>query len=708
MDAWSRYPFIRLLIPLISGILICYYSNHFLNIQWWMPAIGISLLVLRHVIPSKYNSYSNRWIFGALLNITIFLLGYFLTSTTFRENQKTHFSNIGASPDYYIGQLIDQPVNKKQTCKAVLNIIGVKHSGKLFKTNGKILAYIKKDSLSSLPVYGDNVVFYKDPIQPENPGNPYEFNYKSYLTNRQINHIVYLNTNDYRIVSSNNGNFLKSTALSIRGYFVSKLAASILKDKELSVAVALITGYNDLLDNEQRQEYAGAGVIHILCVSGLHVGIIFILAEFAFSFLRNIGKFRFMQPVFIILTIWLYALITGFAPPVLRAAMMFTLIVIGKYTHRQSTTLNSLAIAAFILLIIDPRVLFDVGFQLSFTAVLGILLFQSPISSVFIPVNPIVKYIWDIFSISLSAQVFTGPLVVYYFHQFPVYFLLSNLIAIPLSGIIIYIGILLLSTSFIPILYKLISMVMALLIKALNYSVGYIENIPGSIVDRISINEFDVILLILTILCLIYFCIYRIKTLLWVSMSCITCLSASYSFVKYERGRQQMIVFHKINKHPMISFIDGREHAILTDSLLAGNIKMADYQLMGLEQVKGLKTPAIKKLSIPTSVSQYYYKSAFNIKTVPEFYSFKNKRVVVISGNCLLAAKGAFLETDYVLLCNNPKITVQQVKHCFPNAMIVADNTVSKRNCDKFSKEAEKLGIHLYNIRNQGALVIDL
>jgi competence protein ComEC len=708
MDAWSRYPFIRLLIPLISGILICYYSNHFLNIQWWIPAFGISLLIIRQLLPKNYINYSNRWVFGALLNITIILLGYFLTSTTFKENQKTHFSNIDATPDYYIGQLIDQPVNKKQTCKAVLNIIGVKHSGKLFKTNGKIIAFIKKDSLSSVPVYGDNIVFYKDPVQLENPGNPYEFNYKSYLANRQINYIVYLNTNDYRIVSSNNGNFLKSLALSIREYLVSKLAASSLRDKELSVAIALVTGYNDLLDKEQRQEYAGAGVIHILCVSGLHVGIIFILAEFAFSFLRNIGRFRFMQPVFIILTIWLYALITGFAPPVLRAAMMFTLIVIGKYTHRQSTSLNSLAIAAFILLIIDPRVLFDVGFQLSFTAVLGILLFQSPISSVFSPVNPIIKYIWDIFSISLSAQVFTGPLVVYYFHQFPVYFLLSNLIAIPLSGIIIYIGILLLSTSFIPILFKLISTVMAMLIKALNYSVGYIENIPGSIVQGISINEFDVLLVIIAIVCIIYFFIYRTKSLLWISLSCMICLSASYSFIKYERDRQQMIVFHKISKHPMISFIEGREHIIITDSILGGNIKMADYQLLGLKEVKGLKIPAIKKLSIPTNVSQYYYKRVYNSKSVPEFYSFKDKRLVVISGDCLLAVKGSFFETDYVLLCNNPIISLQQIKLCFPNAMIIADNTVSKRNCAEFSKEAEKLGMHLYNIQNEGALVIDL
>lgn len=690
----------------MGGILLCYYYSEYVAIPFWilniMAISGVILLLFIHLGRMRKLSYRFRWINGLVVNSIMLVIGWAITSSTFLQNQPHHFSAVQSESSVYIARVIEQPITKQKSIKVLLKVNEIRDPSTSCETDGKLLCYIKRDSLFEPPQYGDVIVFHERPGLPEKPGNPGEFDYAAYLANQGIFHTVYLSHEDYKVLSTGKGNTLKSFALNTRTEFLNLLKENGLKGKELSVAAALLAGYDDLLDADQRREYSGAGVVHILSVSGLHVGVIFLLAEFVFSFLRKRRSMAVLKPILIILVIWLYALITGMAPPVLRASLMFTLIILGRAAQQQSNTFNTLALAAFILLILDPRLLFNVGFQLSFSAVVGIVAFQPSIRRLWKPINPIVKYSWDLITVSLAAQVFTAPLAVGYFHQFPDYFIISNLIAIPLSGIIIYTGLLLLFTSFIPFAGYIISLILIYQLKLLNVSVSYIEHLPGAVWDNIYLPGYGVILVIIFLVSLFYWIAYYRKALFYISLVSLLLVVFSGVIRDIEINNQHMIVFHKVNRHPVISFINGKGHTVLTDSILGSDVSNADYQLDGLKIKAGLHEPVVTCIAGLNSQEKYWD------YTLPEFFNFQGKRVVILSGRCLLPDKGYSVKTDYVLLCNNIRAPIDQIALCFPGACLIVDASNSPKIVERMAKSADDSGITVYNIRKSGALVVKL
>ncbi len=706
MNVWSRFPFVRLLIPLVCGILLCYFYGGAVllsrKVLIVLPVIGIGFLALTNIYSRWLISYRSRWIHGLIVNLTLFLTGWAITDSTFLHNQHNHFSLFQSDSGAYIAHIIEQPLEKQNSLKIILEIDEIRDSSVTFVASGKLLCYIKKGSQTTQLNYGDVIIFNNVPVKPELPGNPGEFDYADYLANQGIYHIAYLDSNDYKVLSSDKGNLLKSLALKIRSDFIHLLSRGGLKGDELAVAAALLTGYDDLLEGDQRREYAGAGVIHILCVSGLHVGVILMLAEFAFAFLRKRRSLVALKPIMTIIVIWLYAILTGLAPPVLRASLMFTLIILGNATQHQTNSINTLAAAAFILLIMNPLLIFNVGFQLSFSAVAGILAFQPTLRALWSPTNPFVKYGWDLITVSLAAQVFTAPLAVSYFHQFPDFFLISNLLAIPLSGVIIYSGLIMLITSFIPVVGSFFSSLLSIELKVLNSSVSYIEHLPGAVWDNIYLPGYEVALVILCFVALFYWLKSSRKILFYISLICLFLLVSINVYRSIESSRQQMIVFHKVKRHPVISFISGKEDFVLTDSIIAQDISKVDYQLEGFRIKTNIKNTKVRILS-GSLVSGYNSKYTF-----PEFYSFHGKRIVIVSGKCKLPETNRSLKADYVLLCNNIGIPLEQIVASFPDACIIADASNSVRTIECLTRTARECNIVLYDVRKSGALVVNL
>lgn len=222
---------------------------------------------------------------------------------------------------------------------------------------------------------------------------------------------------------------------------------------EYSVAAAILLGYDDELPPELRQNYVTAGSMHVLCVSGLHVGIIFLVFSTILSFLDKYGAvFKILKFCILLLIMWTYAFIAGLAPSILRATIMISFIVIGKIIKRNGVIINSIAASAFVILAIEPEDLFNIGFQLSYAAVIGIVVLQRPIYNVFYIKNKILDKIWELTSVTLAAQFATAPFTIFYFNQFPLYFWLSNLFMTPLSTVVIIGGMIMLLVSFIPYL----------------------------------------------------------------------------------------------------------------------------------------------------------------------------------------------------------------------------------------------------------------
>jgi competence protein ComEC len=227
------------------------------------------------------------------------------------------------------------------------------------------------------------------------------------------------------------------------------------------------------------------------------------------------GKTQLLKSVILISFVCLYAYITGLSPSVCRSAVMISFSIIGKQINHQSNPFNLIAGSAFFLLIIDPAYLFDIGFQLSYLAVLGIIYFYDAIYRLCYFENKFADQIWMLIAVSIAAQLSTLAISLYYFHQFPNYFLLANLLAIPLSSIALYLGIALLALNPIPFIAKYIGLVLSKCIALMGYILHKISILPYALSYYYHIDSAAACLLMALLLCYSFYLIHHIKWMNW-------------------------------------------------------------------------------------------------------------------------------------------------------------------------------------------------
>lgn len=712
MNAWSKYPFIRIVIPFIIGIVLYHECGLKSSLFLAVFILSFGCLFFWNFL-FKMPDFRNRWSYGFILNLSIICSALGLSWLLDDRNNDSHFMHHRHDKIALFYAEVTQPaVEKQNSYRLILNVRELavsemsistgfdnkeeskKENYKKLAVSGKMVCYIDKSAF--IPDYGDVLVFSKKPFSPEEPGNPGEFDYAKYLSNDNIFHIVYLKKGDFVISERDEGNFLKSFAIKQRNAFLINIANEGLEKPELAVAAAMLTGYDDFLDPVQRKEYTNAGVIHILCVSGLHVGVIFLLAESALVLLKKNRFTQILKPVIILLIIWLYALFTGMATPVLRASFMFSLIVIGRGIKRKTQTINTLSAAAFILLFLNPVILYNIGFQLSFSAVAGILLYQRFIQEWWKPVNPSLINLWNLISVSLAAQIFTLPIILYYFGQFPIYFLLSNIIAIPLSGIIIYTGVASAIVSLIPMLKKFLVIILSAELKVLNFSVSLIESLPGAVINNIYLSLTGAVALFVFFSGALLFIMKKEKKWFYASLTCLCALFILSTCRYYTLRNTKMLVFHKVSNHTLVSFIDSKKHTLIADSSIICNPDLYKMHFQGLTREYGLQKPIFHRMNQNSREN-----------SLPQFFSFSGNRLVFIYGRCVLPDNSKLQNVNYVVLSNNPVVQIRQLSSCFPGAKIVVDCSCSYEFREKIIDDAGKLGIIAYDL-NKKALTVEI
>src|SRR5690606_22024170 len=335
------------------------------------------------------------------------------------------------------------------------------------------------------------IIGHPDPVAA--PTNPFEFDYQRFLATRQIFHTHFVNAGVIRIGKISQQP-LNDLVLKIRASFMERIDRYIPSPHSNQIAKALLLGQKQDLDEEVSEAYITAGTMHVLAVSGLHVGIIY---GFFFLFLkphRLAGKTRVLYLSLVILIIWLYALITGMSPSVLRAATMFTLMGLAQMKSRRPSIINALALSALILMVFDPYIVYSVGFQLSYMAVFGIVLLQPKITKLWRPKRKISRYFWDITSVGIAAQLATFPISVHYFHVFPTYFMLSNLIAIPGAFLIMSFGIPFMLLSSVEPIARILGKIVDHLIIAENWVMFSFQDLPLARITHIHLPPLEMIL----------------------------------------------------------------------------------------------------------------------------------------------------------------------------------------------------------------------
>jgi competence protein ComEC len=309
-----------------------------------------------------------------------------------------------------------------------------------------------------------------------------------------------------------------------------------------------------------------------LAVSGLHVGIVFYLVSLVFGFLRHNRKGRLLFMLISISILWSYAFITGLSPSVMRAATMFSIFAIGENLNRRSNIYNSMAASAFILLLINPNNLFDIGFQLSYAAVFGIVFLQPKLEKLFFIKNRILRFFWMLITVSISAQIATFPITSYYFGQFPTYFWITNTFVIPAVMVLIPLGILLLFVSSIPVVSSILAIMLNVIIKITYFLLSTINHLPLSVFD-VSIGQIQFVLLAAVVGSVFIFIknqkAFFIKSALSLLLAVfITSLSTNI----YRLNQTELIVYNT-NKNTNIHFIHGKLNYIVTDDTLTNEEK---------------------------------------------------------------------------------------------------------------------------------------
>ncbi|MDR0436932.1 MAG: ComEC family competence protein, partial [Bacteroidales bacterium] len=357
------------------------------------------------------------------------------------------------------------------------------------------------------------------------------FDYRKFLARKQIFHTIYLNQRSWKKVDENGRSPVRAYAINVRDNFLSTLSQQGITGAEYAVTCAILLGYGAELTPELRKSYQNSGTVHILSVSGLHVGLFAMVVMHLLFFLRGERWKLILKAVVVLTCIWSYALITGFAPSALRSAIMFTFIILGKCMERRTSVYNSLATSAIVQLSYDPMVLYALGFQFSYLAVLGIVMTQMLFAKFWTPKNKVSRYVWECITVSIAAQLTTTPLSIYYFNQFPNYFILANIIASPLSVLIIPLGMtILVSAPISSVVASIFGKLLNLTIWILNQSVSIIEQLPLSVWKNLEWSKFEMVLAYLTIGCLLTAVIKRRRTPVWAGLACLVLMTGNMFF----------------------------------------------------------------------------------------------------------------------------------------------------------------------------------
>jgi len=487
------------------------------------------------------------------------------------------------------------------------------------------------------------------PLQEiKNSGNPGGFDYKRYSLFQGITHQVFLKENEFKILPNTNKNFFQQFLNKSRVKVLSILRKNIIGEKELGLAEALLIGYKDDLDKTLVQSYSNTGVVHVIAISGLHLGLIYWLLTLILKPLQR-KRVKWLRPALILAGLWLFSLLAGAQPSIIRSAVMFTCIVLADSLTRKSSIFNTLAFSAFLLLCYNPYWLCDVGFQLSYAAVLSIVIFMQPIYNLLYIKNKLLDLIWKLNAVTIAAQILTVPVSIYHFHQFPNYFLLTNFLAVPLSSLIVLGEILLCAVSFIPVIAIFIGKIIFWLIWIMNSYIERIEIVPFSLWDGLQISIPQTILLYGVAIGLGFWLMEKSKTGLKYALAALFgfVVLRTISFVQ-ANNREQLIVYNVPQKRA-IDLIDGRKYFFVGDSDLLADDFIRNFHLKPSRVVHRIE-PAI---------------NFENYQEQENLIVYNSKRIMTIGETKYFAPLEEKIPIDLLLISGNPKLYFNKLAETF-------------------------------------------
>jgi competence protein ComEC len=686
---WSQVPLLRPLIALIIGMCLAKAGA-----PGWagvvLTVVCLGLIMLNSLRKTKALFEKTD---GVLLLSAFAGCGLLLSS----------FSE-AAIPDYVPqAQLVlvrvnEDPVLKAKTVKLMTEVLAVKDSAGWKAYPGGAVVHLKRSGEAEQLNYGDEILIRAMPEKIPPLRNEGEFDYANWLRQKGITCRIMAGSDDWQLQYINKGNSFKAAALRLRHWFSGALELSGLKGDQLSVAQALLLGNDDQIDPGLLRAYSASGTLHVLSVSGMHVALLFAALSVLLAPLLRLRGGAFWLAGVLLCALWGYAMLTGASPSVLRAVTMLSFVVAGKPFRKNGHILNMLAAAAIVLLAADPQLLTDIGFQLSFLAVGGIVVLQPVFQQQWQPASRVMRWIWSLVSVTLVAQLVTFPLGLYYFGQFPVYFLLSNLIVIPISTLVMYGGIVLLIVSPFQQISEWVALPLSWMLDVLNGAVRYTEFLPGAVLQtsRWTLPQLSLLYLFIATI-LGWLLMRRPRLVIWSGAVC-TMLLITVAADDAAQSNKHELVFASLPGATAIEIVHGKTHLLLSDSALLRSPGLTDFHLQPGWRQKGLAP--VQPIILNDTLQ------------------FRNP-LAAVSGNWISAAgkiiyrvprkcnwRKINIHCDILLLTQNSTAKLDSIIARTKPELVIADGSNSDKKIAKWKAICEKQNIRFYDVKNEKALII--
>ena len=684
-------PFVRLIIPLIAGIIIQFYNGFSLLVLFNLLTISIVGLFL-FLLLNVSQRYTFRWLQGTFLHVALMAAGAIIIYQKDIKNDKQWVGKYSADTMAVLATLQEPLVSKAKSFKAEATIEAVKTNGNWHKAKGRLLLYFGKDS-SHTPAlnYGSQVVFTKPLQLIKNSGNPGNFNYRQFNAFKDIYHQVFLKPEEYAITTTSQKNGFQQWLFNVRSFVISKLQQYIPGNKEAGVAEALLIGYRDDLDKDLVQAYSNTGVVHIIAISGLHLGMIYAVLVLFFRPFKKQRWAKWLKPIVVLAVLWVFTFLAGAVPSIMRSAVMFTFIILGETIDRKSSVYNTLASSAFVMLCYNPYFLWDIGFQLSYVAVVSIVIFSKPVYNWFYVENKMIDTIWKLTSVTIAAQILTIPILFYSFHQFPNLFLLTNCIVVPLSTVVLFAELIVLIVSPMQAVAGFCGGVTGFLLRFMN---GFIEKMSSfhfAVTDEIQNSLAETILLYVAIIFLATWLILKKNTAMWVGLVSLVLFVILDAMEKYEVRQQEKLIVYNVPKQTAIDFISENHYSFVGDSTMTEDGYLRNFHLKPARTLyKAIEQQQLKNLLISYPFIQF---NNTRLLLLDKPYRFEDETKIKIGA---------------IVITKNPKVNISDLAKTFDCNQYVFDGSNSLYKISKWKHDCDSLHLRYHICTDDGAFELSL
>ncbi len=662
--------------------------GNYLNVSLLILVVLLIVVFFIFLIISALRIYSH-YLYGVLIALFFCCLGVFLVQQT-KENNALP-KDLGMQ---YVKAIVRGEAEEKVKSTAViLEVRQIIKDGKVESTDFKSLTYFPKDSIVQKWQYGDTVIAKLQFSPLPKPMNPYAFDFGKLLSRRLIYATAQGDLATVRHFSATKFSVFRSARVAQKR-LSETLEKYIVDEKARGFLQAITLGDKTSLSPEVRVDFVKAGVVHVLAVSGLHVGILFLLVNFIFQFLKKTRKRRFVLVAISLLVIWSFSFVSGLSVSILRAAIMFSVLQLSVLSLRPYRIYNSIAVSIVLLLLINPFYLFELGFQLSYAAVLGIVTFvpiwnRKPLK------NKYLEGFKQLLLVSLAAQLGVAPLVLYYFHQLPTYFLLGNIIVLTLSPFLLGGSLLILLFSQISIIAKPIALIVELLTKFCIFAVNGIATLPKAILLNYSLDFWQMLMIFAILTAIIFYVFKRSKHYFSLLLIVLLCFGSYTIWRNYQENRQQIFVVHHLKGKSGYTLISGREAMLFYSKELEE--KEQNYAISSLLEAKSIKSAGDLQLNDTKRVvvgNSLFYKGHFFVN---------GKHIVRCPEKTVPLASP--ITIDVLILSN--KADWELVLQNYEAKTIVLDSSFSKSKSQKLAEELSALHYIVHNVNTDGAFVLD-